>query len=138
MIEVVHAFDRTALKTLVPDSLVTLDSKLELARKRFHDRSGWLPAWQRIQILQKLAQLMESEKERLAQLIAREGGKPYTDALIETLHAIDGVKNAAETLMNYGGKEIPMGLTDATAHRRAFTIKEPIGVVAAISAFNHG
>ena len=35
------------------------------------------------------------------------------------------------------GREIPMGLTPASDDRRAFTILEPIGVVAAISAFNH-
>jgi acyl-CoA reductase-like NAD-dependent aldehyde dehydrogenase len=40
-------------------------------------------------------------------------------------------------LRNFGGKEIPMGLTAASANRWAFTTKEPIGVVAAISAFNH-
>jgi acyl-CoA reductase-like NAD-dependent aldehyde dehydrogenase len=35
------------------------------------------------------------------------------------------------------GREIPMGLTSASIDRRGFTIVEPIGVAAAISAFNH-
>jgi acyl-CoA reductase-like NAD-dependent aldehyde dehydrogenase len=47
------------------------------------------------------------------------------------------VRNAADELRVMGGREIPMGLTLASIDRRAFTIVEPIGVVAAISAFNH-
>ena len=80
---------------------------------------------------------MEGKREHLGRQIAREGGKPLTDALIETDRAIDGVRNAAEELRVMGGREIPMGLTSASTDRRAFTILEPIGVVAAISAFNH-
>jgi acyl-CoA reductase-like NAD-dependent aldehyde dehydrogenase len=32
---------------------------------------------------------------------------------------------------------IPIGTTEATTGRVAFTLKEPIGVVVAVSAFNH-
>ena len=59
------------------------------------------------------------------------------DALVEVGRAIDGVLNAAEELRTFAGQEIPMGLTPASTDRWAFTTKEPIGVVAAISAFNH-
>ncbi len=45
--------------------------------------------------------------------------------------------SAADELRNFAGKEIPMGLTPASEGRWAFTTKEPIGVVAAISALNH-
>jgi acyl-CoA reductase-like NAD-dependent aldehyde dehydrogenase len=47
------------------------------------------------------------------------------------------VRNAADELRVMGGREIPMGLTPASIDRRAFTIVEPIGIVAAMSAFNH-
>ncbi|HEX6243004.1 MAG TPA: aldehyde dehydrogenase family protein, partial [Polyangiales bacterium] len=42
-----------------------------------------------------------------------------------------------DELRTFGGQEIPMGLTPASDGRWAFTLREPIGVVAAISAFNH-
>jgi acyl-CoA reductase-like NAD-dependent aldehyde dehydrogenase len=45
--------------------------------------------------------------------------------------------NAADELRNLAGREVPMGLTAASTGRWAFTTKEPIGIVAAISAFNH-
>ena len=137
MIEVVQAFDRAPITRLESDDAAALERKLETARKLFADRSAWLKPHQRIAILRKLAGLMEARREHLGRQIAREGGKPLTDALIETDRAIDSVRNAADELRVMAGREVPMGLTPASIDRRAFTIVEPIGVVAAISAFNH-
>jgi acyl-CoA reductase-like NAD-dependent aldehyde dehydrogenase len=137
MIEVVQAFDRTPIVRLDSDDAAALDRKIEAALRLFADRGAWLKTHRRIELLRKLAGLMEGKREHLGRQIAREGGKPLTDALIETDRAIDGVRNAADELRVMGGREIPMGLTPASIDRRAFTIVEPIGVVAAISAFNH-
>jgi acyl-CoA reductase-like NAD-dependent aldehyde dehydrogenase len=137
MITVVQAFDRAPIIELENDDAAALDRKIEAAARLFADRGAWLKTHQRIAILRKLAGLMEGKREHLGRQIAREGGKPLTDALIETDRAIDGVRNAADQLRVMAGREIPMGLTPASTERRAFTIVEPIGVVAAISAFNH-
>jgi acyl-CoA reductase-like NAD-dependent aldehyde dehydrogenase len=137
MIEVVQAFDRTPITRLDSDDGAALDRKIEAARRLFEDRSAWLKTHQRMEILSRLAGLMEGKREHLGLQIAREGGKPLTDALIETDRAIDGVRDAVDELRVMGGRELPMGLTSASIDRRAFTIVEPIGFVAAISAFNH-
>jgi hypothetical protein len=137
MIEVVQAFDRATTAELDPNDAAALDRKIEIAGRLFANRSGRLKPYRRIEILRKLAGLMEDKREHLGLQIAREGGKPLTDALIETDRAIDGVRNAVDELRVMGGREIPMGLTLASIDRRAFTIIEPIRVVAAISAFNH-
>ena len=114
-----------------------VDAMLDKASSYFANRSGWLPDHQRIAILKRLALLMPDEVEEFALLIAREGGKPLTDARIEAARAVNGVELAAEGIANLHGREIPMGLTSAGAGRTAFTRREPIGTVAAISAFNH-
>jgi acyl-CoA reductase-like NAD-dependent aldehyde dehydrogenase len=137
MIQVVQAFDRTPIAELKSDDAAALDRKIENARRLYCDRGSWLKPHRRTEVLRKLAVLMEGRREHLGRQIAREGGKPLTDALIEADRAIDGVRSAADELRVMAGREIPMGLTPASADRRAFTILEPIGVVAAISAFNH-
>ena len=137
MIEVVQAFDRAPIARLDSDDAAALDRKIEAARRVFENRHAWLKPHRRIEILRKLAVLMEGKREHLGRQIAREGGKPLSDALVETDRAIDSVRYAADELRVMAGREIPMGLTPATINRRAFTILEPIGVVAAISAFNH-
>ena len=64
-------------------------------------------------------------------------GKPLHDSRVEVARAIDGVKNCIEVLRTESGREIPMGLNASSQNRLAFTRKEPIGVVVAVSAFNH-
>ncbi|MCS3502181.1 acyl-CoA reductase-like NAD-dependent aldehyde dehydrogenase [Bradyrhizobium japonicum] len=137
MIKVVQAFDRKEITELASDDAAALEAKFETARKLFADRKAWLKPHQRIAILNRLADLVSAKRQDFGILIAREGGKPLTDALIETDRAIDGIRSAADFLRTRGGVEVPMGLTPASDGRRAWTIKEPIGIVAAISAFNH-
>ena len=137
MLNVVQAFDRAPIAELGTDDAGALEHKLQAAERVFKDRDGWLKPHQRIAILRRLAALMEGRRDHLALQIAREGGKPLPDAIVETTRAIDGVHNAADELRNFAGREIPMGLSAAAENRWAFTTKEPLGIVAAISAFNH-
>ncbi len=137
MLKVVQAFDRAPIAEIKTDNAAALEQKLETAERAFNDRDGWLQPHQRMAILRKLAALMDARRDHLALQIAREGGKPLPDAIVETTRAIDGVHNAADELRTFSGREIPMGLSAASEGRWAFTTREPIGVVAAISAFNH-
>lgn len=137
MLKVVQVFDRAPIAEIETDDAAALERKLEAAERAFRDRAGWLKPHQRVAILRRLAALMEERRDHLAMQIAREGGKPLPDAIVETTRAIDGVHNAADELRNLAGREIPMGLSAAAEDRWAFTTREPIGVVAAISAFNH-
>lgn len=136
-LEVVQAFDRTPIEAIPTDDAAALEAKLARAHAAFRDRDGWKKPHQRMAILQKVAAALDGRREHFAKLIAREGGKPYPDAVVEVTRAIDGLRNASDELRNFAGREIPMGLTAASEGRWAFTTKEPIGVVAAISAFNH-
>jgi acyl-CoA reductase-like NAD-dependent aldehyde dehydrogenase len=137
MLQVVQAYDRAPIAEVPTDGGAALETKLTAAHRVFRDRDGWLKPHERIAILRRLAALVEGRRDHLALQIAREGGKPLPDALVEVNRAVDGIMNAADELRNLAGREIPMGLTAASTGRWAFTTKEPIGVVAAISAFNH-
>lgn len=110
---------------------------LELAYSVFTDRKRWLSVAKRIDILKRSAAIMEIMAPDLAIEASREGGKPLVDSKVEVARAIDGVYNAIECLRSNVGREIPMNLNPASAHRLAMTSFEPIGVVVAISAFNH-
>ena len=134
---VVQAFDRAPIAELEIDDAASLEAKLDAASRAFRDRDSWAKPHERIAVLRQLAGLIEGRRDLFARLIAREGGKPLLDAAVEVERAIDGVRNAAEELRNFAGREIPMGLTPASAGRWAFTTKEPVGVTVAISAFNH-
>ena len=136
MLQIVQAYDRRPIAEVETEGADALEAKLELAARSLRDRDQWLKPHERIEVLYRLASLMEPLREKFSRLIAQEGGKPLVDAGVEANRAIDGVRNAAEELRNFAGREIPMGLTAASTGRWAFTTREPIGVVVAISAFN--
>lgn len=137
-IDVVSPFDLHVLKTLPLQSAADAERMLATATCLARDRDGWLEVDERIAILHKLAELVAAEAEDFARLIAAEGGKPLRDARVEVTRAIDGIGLAVRELLRImRGEQIPMGLTAATRSRTAFTVCEPIGLVLAISAFNH-
>ena len=114
-----------------------VDEALGTAYAAFRKRDGWLSIPERLEILDKTANIMSGIVEELTLLAASEGGKPYGDSKVEVIRAIDGVRLCAENLRADPGAVIPLGTTSATMGRIAFTQKEPIGVVVAVSAFNH-
>lgn len=136
-LQVVRAFDRTLIEELPAADDADLERMLQAAERAFRDRARRPAAHQRAAVLQKAATLLDGRKESFAELIALEGGKPLKDALVEATRAVDGLRCAAEELRTFAGREVPMGLTAASEGRWAFTTKEPLGIVAAISAFNH-
>jgi len=133
---IVRAYDGEVITNVSKVDAKTAEAMLERAYQLHQSRTE-IPMWRRIEILRNLIPLMQAEAEKLALLIAYEGGKPLADARVEVDRAINGVDLAIAELGTHAGVEIPMGLTKAGAGRMAFTTKEPIGVVMAVSAFNH-
>lgn len=136
-IEVTSPFDYKVVGNVKFSSLEEVQHAIDIAQSTFLDHKNTLPKYRRIEILEKVAEIMSSRIEELTLLCASEGGKPYKDSKIEVSRAINGVKLAIKYLGTFEGKEIAMGHTTSSANRIAYTFKEPIGVVAAISAFNH-
>ncbi len=136
-IEVTSPFDGKVVGNVKFSTFEEVEGAIDLAHKTFLDTENWLPKYKRVEILENVMKIMSSQVEELTILCASEGGKPYIDSKVEIQRAINGIKIAIEHLSVYEGKEIAMGHTLSSANRMAYTFKEPIGVVAAISAFNH-
>ena len=137
ILKVTSAYDEKEIGSVVTADGVAVEKALETAYHLFHDRKKWLPTEERITILKKTASLMQAQKEDLAKMAAAEGGKPLIDSLVEVQRGIEGIECCIETIKTSVGREIPMNLNAASNGKLAFTSREPIGVVAAISAFNH-
>jgi acyl-CoA reductase-like NAD-dependent aldehyde dehydrogenase len=137
MLKVYNPFNQQLLKEIPLNNQNDVEQALANASSLFNNQAKWLPPFKRIEILEKLVVLMINKIEDLAILAASEGGKPYQDSKIEVLRAVNGVKLAIEHISQLKGEQIPMGLTEASMGRMAYTTKEPIGVVVSVSAFNH-
>ena len=135
VLTVVSPFDLSPIEELKLNCGSEVEARLASARK-LADGSP-LPIWERVEILEKAAEALNNRVSEFALTIAKEGGKPLKDAEVEAVRAVQGIKNAIEVLNGEDGTSIPMNRNPASSHRMAFTTREPIGVVVAISAFNH-
>jgi len=136
-IPVTAPFDGSEITTVPNATREDVERALATAHGLYRDRDGWLSKPQRIEILRKAVEIIKERREELAVAAAREGGKPLPDSLVEIDRAADGVENCVEVLRSEGGRVIPMSLNPSSTNRVAFTQFEPIGVVVAVSAFNH-
>lgn len=97
-----------------------------------------LPAWrkhtakQRSQILQRWFQLIMQNQAELAELLSLEQGKPQAEAMGEIAYGASFIEWFAEEGKRTYGETIPSPLPG----RRISTIKQPVGVVAAITPWN--
>ncbi|MEA1890012.1 MAG: aldehyde dehydrogenase family protein [Pseudomonadota bacterium] len=137
ILDVTSPYDGSIIGTVKIANPDAIELALDTADKLYRDSDSWLSGEQRIAVLEKTAVIMQERFEYLAVEAAREGGKPLIDSRVEVTRAIDGVRNCAELLRHETGKEIAMGINPASSGRLAFTHREAIGVVVAISAFNH-
>ena len=114
-----------------------VDLALTTAHALFRDRSQWLSTVERINILEKAVAMMKDQADTLAAGAAEEGGKPLLDSKVEMVRCIDSIRACIDGLRNDAPHTIPMGINPASQHRLTMMRKEPIGVVVAVSAFNH-
>ena len=128
-------YDGHLIKEIDLDDEARIEQALTTAKEL--EQKKPLPIPERILILNKTADLVEAKAEEFARQSAEEGGKPLIDSRIELNRAVQGIREAANSIGQLTGHEIPMNLTPSSMNRMAFTTREPIGIVAAISAFNH-
>src|SRR6266480_4544256 len=116
---------------------VPLSDAVEVSRA-IEAASAAYPAWRRtppedrIQPLFKLKQLLEDHLDELSRIITQENGKTFAEAKAELRRAIENVEVACGIPMmmqGYNLEDVARGIDETM-------IRQPMGVVAAITAFN--
>ena len=90
------------------------------------------PPEDRIQPLFKLKHILEEHLDEIARIITQENGKTFTEAKAEMRRAIENVEVACGIPMmmqGYNLEDVARGIDETM-------IRQPLGVVAAISPFN--
>ena len=95
-----------------------------------------LAAHERGEILDRAAAKIHERREELAALLAREIGKPLKQAIVEVDRCVQTLTFSAIEARTLAGRGIPVDAHPAGVGRRGYTIRVPIGVVAAITPFN--
>lgn len=95
-----------------------------------------IPAYERAEILYKVAQMIAERKEELAHLLADEAGKPLSAGYGEIDRTVATYKFAAEAAKNIVGETVPFDAAPGAQGRIGYTMRVPLGVVSAITPFN--
>ncbi|RUR98109.1 aldehyde dehydrogenase family protein [Bacillus velezensis] len=95
-----------------------------------------LSRYRRSNILADLVRLLQERRDEAARLIALEAAKPLKVAEAEVERTIQTYQFAAEEAKRLQGEIIPIDAAPGGEGRMAFTNREPLGVVGAITPFN--
>lgn len=117
---------------------VSPQSTREEAQEAVAAAAAAYPAWRetpapvRGKVIARAAVIMEQQKEELARILTREEGKTLKDSLGEVQKTINILEFMAGESRRIGGDVMPSELPK----NLAYTIKQPLGVVAAITPWN--
>ncbi|ANS69914.1 aldehyde dehydrogenase [Streptomyces lincolnensis] len=131
--EVVDPSRGTVVTTVAEAGAADVDAAVRAAREAF-DSGRWsgLSGRERGRILHRVAELIRQNADEIARLESLDVGKP-----ISLCHAVD-VTNAANDYEHFAAlaHSLDGSVRDTPMNALAYTKREPLGVVAAITPFN--
>jgi len=129
--KVINPATQDVLADVVLSSATDVDAAVEAAAAAFPE---WrcTPPEDRIQPLFKLKHLLEEHIDELSRIITQENGKTLAEAKAELRRAIENVEVACgipSMMQGYNLEDVARGIDETM-------IRQPLGVVAAITPFN--
>ena len=107
-----------------------------VAAERGAEAMASLTLYERAQLLDKLRELLAREEEEFARLIASESGKTIREARVEAQRGQQTLQASADAARSLHGEVVPMEASPAGKGRWAMTVREPLGIIGAITPFN--
>lgn len=101
----------------------------------FH-KNNFLEIHERARILERCADGIENNKDSFAKILANEAAKPIKTARVEVERAVQTFRFSASVARTFVGEVVSLGAHPSGESRTAYTLRMPIGVVAAIAPFN--
>ncbi len=135
--QTINSYDPATCEVLgtFPDAAkADADAAVAAARKAFNGPWRSVTPYERGRLLQKMASLIESRADQLAQLITLENGKPLWEARKEVATAVSWTEYYAGWSTKLQGETIPLS---APGQFLNYTTREPLGVVAGITPPNY-
>lgn len=130
--EAVSPASGTALGHYLAGTPADIDHAIDAARAATATLAG-LTAWERADLCQRAAAAIEHHARDLAEMLAREQGKPLaTEAAGEIATAVDEFREVAELVKYLETSFIPV----RDPNKRVFTIRQPRGVYGVVTPWN--
>ena len=134
-IPVFNPFDQSLLDTVPRGTSADVELAITSA-VRGAVAMGKLTSFERYSILRRTADIMAERAEDLGQTITKEEGKVIAEGRGEVQRAIQTITGSAEEAKRIHGETVPLDAAPGNVNQFGFTIRVPVGVVAAIAPFN--
>jgi acyl-CoA reductase-like NAD-dependent aldehyde dehydrogenase len=134
--EVKSPFDGSVVARVGTPTERDLEDALAAAARTFEEEARLLPTHARAEALMHISRRIGERSEEVAELIAREGGKPLKWARIEAGRAVSTFRWAAETIRAMDGEALRLDTDPALGSRLGIVRRFAYGPVAAIAPFN--
>ena len=134
--DVINPYDGKVIDTIP----IAHRQDAELAIESANNAKDSLREMSAFKISNKLFNVVEKLKEKrleFAESLTLEVGKPINESLLEVDRSIETLKLSAEEAKRIYGESVPLDAGMGGKGFFAFTQKEPLGVVAAITPFNY-
>lgn len=95
-----------------------------------------LTQYERAELLERMRQLLQRDAEEFAHLISIESGKPIREARSEVARSQQTLLAAADAARQLKGEVVPMEAAPGGKGRWGMTVREPLGIIGAITPFN--
>src|SRR5581483_11708581 len=95
-----------------------------------------LTNYERAELLLRIGELIRRDIEVFAHTISSETGKPIKEARGEAERSVQTLIAAAQEARQLHGEVVPMDYAPGGQGRMAMTVREPLGVIGAITPFN--
>ena len=132
-IEVVSPWDGSLVGLVATGGVPETEAGIDAAHRA---TASGLPAHVRADILDKAAAAIEAHRATFGRILALEIGKPISQALVEVDRCVQTFKFSAAEARTLTGTGVAFDAHPSGVGHRGFTIRVPIGVVAAITPFN--
>ena len=134
-LEVTNPFDGSVVDTVpkaTPEDVARAVATAEQGAAIMRD----MPAYERYQILHKASRIMEERLDDLGRTITLEEGKILPESLGEAARSLETITLSAEEAKRLTGETLGLDGASNGAGKFGFTLRIPVGIVAAITPFN--
>ncbi len=134
-VSVINPYDGTTIDTVPQAGVEDIALAVKSAERGFQAQKA-ISAFDRYTILMKTVDLIRERHEEFARILSAEEGKVINEARTEVDRCIQTITWSAEEAKRLRGETIPLDASPGNATKFGFTLRVPVGVVAAISPFN--
>jgi lactaldehyde dehydrogenase len=132
--DIIHPYEGEKVGSIPMASEQQVNGAIDAAERAFEISD--LSAYQRYELLTVAADELEERADEMANVITWEQGKPITEAHNEVDRGVQTIRFSAEEAKRMFGEYVPMDPQKDFDRSHAFTQREPLGVVGAITPFN--